>query len=80
MDCDDFVENTGIELPAGDYHTVAGFVFSEFGHLPAKGEVLEWEGIQFEVTGLDERRITEVTVRLSTRSSRQLAVNPAEAS
>ncbi len=66
MDVDDFEEQTGLELPEGDYHTVAGFVFSELGHLPSKGETLVWEGTQFEVTGLDERRITEITVRLST--------------
>ncbi len=79
MDCDDFVEQTGITLPEGDYHTVAGFVFSELGHLPSKGETLEWEGVRFEVTGIDERRITELTVRLSSRT-RRLAPGGAEAS
>jgi putative hemolysin len=79
MDCADFVEQTGITLPDGDYHTIAGFVFSQLGHLPTKGEFLDWEGVRFEVTRLDERRITELTVLLSTRT-RRLSPDPTEAS
>ena len=79
MDCEDFMEQTGLALPEGDYHTVAGFVFSQLGHLPSKGEHLSWEGVRFEVTGLDERRITELTVRLVPRT-RRLEPDPVEAS
>jgi CBS domain containing-hemolysin-like protein len=78
MDCDDFTQETGIELPTGDYHTVAGFVFSEFGHLPAVGEALEREGVEFLVTELDERRITELTVRLADKGSRRPEPSPAK--
>lgn len=79
-DCDDFQNQTGITLPEGDYHTVAGFVFSELGHLPAKGEVLSWEGLEFHVTGLDERRITDLTVRLRGQTASHLDIKPIEVS
>ncbi len=78
MDCEDFEEQTGIQLPEGDYHTVAGFVFSELGHLPSKGELLDWEGVRFEVTGLDERRITELTVRPAGATKKVLRASETE--
>jgi CBS domain containing-hemolysin-like protein len=46
--------------PEGDYHTVAGFVLAQLGHLPAVGETLDYEGWRFEVVDLDGRRIDKV--------------------
>jgi putative hemolysin len=44
----------------GDFHTVAGFVLSELGHLPEVGEQFEYEGWRFEVVDLDGRRIDKI--------------------
>jgi putative hemolysin len=44
----------------GHFHTVAGFVLSQFGHLPEVGETVEFEGWRFEVVDLDGRRIDKV--------------------
>jgi CBS domain containing-hemolysin-like protein len=46
--------------PEGDYHTVAGFVLTQLGHLPAVGETFDYEGWRFEVVDLDGRRIDKV--------------------
>jgi CBS domain containing-hemolysin-like protein len=44
----------------GGFHTVAGFVLHELGHLPEVGEQFEYEGWKFEVVDLDGRRIDKV--------------------
>lgn len=62
MDVDDFAARFDRELPEGEYTTVGGFVFHLLGRAPEKGDEVVWEGITFHVSGLDGRRITEVTV------------------
>ncbi len=62
MDVEDFVEETGIPLPAGSYHTVGGFVFHELGRLPKQGDTVHHEGRRFVVEEVDGRRISEIRV------------------
>lgn len=62
MDVEDFVEETGIELPEGDYHTVAGFVFHALGRLPRKGDQAIASDHRFVVSKMEGRRIAEVIV------------------
>ena len=45
-----------------DYHTLAGFVLWELGHLPKVGEHLDWKDLRFEVVDMDGRRIDRVLV------------------
>jgi len=63
MDVEDFVEETGIELPAGSYHTVGGFVFHELGRLPRAGDAIDHGGRRFVVAAVEGRRVSEVEVR-----------------
>ncbi len=67
LDIDDFVEETGITLPEGEYHTVGGFVFHELGRLPRSGDTIVHEEHLFEVAGMDGRRITRVRVSAATQ-------------
>jgi putative hemolysin len=46
----------------GEYHTVAGFVLDQLGHLPKVGESVVFRGHTFEVVDMDGRRIDEVLV------------------
>lgn len=46
----------------GDYHTLAGFVLWQLGHLPHTGERFEWNDLSFEVVDMDGRRIDRVLV------------------
>ena len=48
------------------YDTVGGFVFSRTGKIPPTGERLEFEGIGFEVTAAEERRIRRLRLHLRT--------------
>jgi putative hemolysin len=44
----------------GGFHTVAGFMLQQLGHLPKLGEHFDYEGRRFEVVDLDGRRIDKV--------------------
>lgn len=62
IDIEDFDARFGVALPDGDYTTLGGFVFHQLGAAPNKGDEVEWNSIRFHVSGVDGRRITEVTV------------------
>jgi putative hemolysin len=62
LNLDEFSEQTGLELPEGPYETVAGYVLSTLGQLPAVGDVVEVSGRRLTVTELDGRRISHLRV------------------
>jgi putative hemolysin len=59
---DQFNEEMGTELPAEDYHSVAGFVFGLLGRAPEAGDEVEHEGIRFLVDEVEGTRIQGLTV------------------
>ena len=55
---DEVLRRTGIEIPEGAaYETVAGFVMSELGRVPAVGEVVELPGWRITVIDMEARRV-----------------------
>lgn len=46
--------------PVEGYHTLAGWLLSQFDHLPHAGERLSFQGWQFEVVDMDGYRIDKV--------------------
>jgi magnesium and cobalt exporter, CNNM family len=46
--------------PEGGFHTIAGFIITQLGHLPEVGEHFDYEGWRFEIVDLDGRRIDKV--------------------
>ncbi|HSF47344.1 MAG TPA: TerC family protein [Burkholderiales bacterium] len=50
-------------LPGGDFNTVAGFVLSLFGRIPAVGERIDWRDWSFEVADMDGWRVEKVLAR-----------------
>jgi putative hemolysin len=61
MPVEELADITRIALaPKRDYHTLAGFILEELGHLPSLGERFEKEGWRFEIVDLDGRRIDKV--------------------
>jgi putative hemolysin len=61
MPADEMADRLSIVLPAErGYHTAAGFVLTQFGHLPAVGESFDSQGWRFEVVDLDGRRIDKI--------------------
>lgn len=59
---DELNDLAGIELPEGDWDTVGGLVFDEFGRIPARGEECEVAGYRFRVEQVHGRRITKVEI------------------
>jgi putative hemolysin len=51
------------QVPEGDFHTLAGFVVTQLGHIPRVAESLECLGLRFEVVHMDARRVDRVLVR-----------------
>jgi putative hemolysin len=62
VDIDDLAEETGLVLPAGEYHTVGGFISATRGELPEEGDEVAIDNARLVVRRMDERRIAEVTV------------------
>jgi putative hemolysin len=50
----------GLAVDDAEYTTLAGFVLSQLGHIPATGETFQWRNWRFEVVDLDGRRIDKV--------------------
>jgi len=55
----------GLSLQANrtGFHTIAGFVLAEFGHLPSTGDWITYDGWRFEVVDMDGRRIDQLLVQ-----------------
>ena len=53
-------ETLHLELPAGDYETLAGFLISELGDLPRAGEHLQYRNLKFTVRQAEARAVKEV--------------------
>ena len=55
-------ENLDLELPDGDYQTVAGFVLKHLGRIPAEGDVLQYKSLRLEVKEMRRFKIERIEV------------------
>lgn len=55
-------ELTGFEWPEGRYETLGGFLVARLGRFPREGEVVEYDGLTFEVVRMDGHRVDQVRV------------------
>jgi putative hemolysin len=61
MPADEMADRLSIALPPDrSYHTAAGFVLNQLGHLPEVGESFDSHSWRFEVVDLDGRRIDKI--------------------
>lgn len=62
---DELNDELEIELPDDEnYDTVGGFVFSEMGKIPSKGEELRYQNVLLTVLDSEERRINRLRVQV----------------
>ncbi|WP_028660243.1 hemolysin family protein [Nocardioides insulae] len=61
----DFAERTGLQLSAGDYETVAGYVIARIGRIPQVGDMVSADGAEVAVTAMEGNRVTRVAARLA---------------
>jgi len=55
-------EELGLELPGGDYETVAGFILSHLGRIPKQGEQLKYRNLKFVIAEMRGMKIEKVIV------------------
>jgi putative hemolysin len=61
MPVDEMADRLSIAVPQErGYHTAAGFMLNQLGHLPDVGESFDSQGWRFEVVDLDGRRIDKI--------------------
>jgi CBS domain containing-hemolysin-like protein len=65
MRIDEANDQLGLELPEGDYDTVAGFVLAALGHIPESGEELEHSGKRIIVSEMDGLKIEKLLIKRS---------------
>jgi len=56
LNCEDLVS------PTADYATLAGFLLSHYGQMPAVGDVVELNQLRFEIIEVSEYRIELVRI------------------
>jgi CBS domain containing-hemolysin-like protein len=62
-------EELGLEIPEGeDYETLAGFVLSELGRFPKRGESFTSNGVEYVVLDASDRRVLKVLIRAPRRA------------
>ena len=60
---DELEDMTGLRVPDGDYETLAGFILDHLQRIPAAGEVFRFQGWEFEIESVDQRRVDAVRLR-----------------
>jgi CBS domain containing-hemolysin-like protein len=59
---DRVAEELGLEIPEGEYVTVAGFVLDLAGEIPAAGTIYTYGDWTFRVQSVERRRISELVI------------------
>ena len=63
IDLDDLNERLEVELPADEYDTLGGFLYGLAGRIPHPGDRFRHLGMEFVISGVRGKRITQVLVR-----------------
>jgi putative hemolysin len=50
-----------VQLPTGDWNTVAGLLIGIVDRMPAVGDAVELDGVTFTVLSVEGRRITRIS-------------------
>ncbi len=58
-------EELQLDIPEGDYETLAGFLLTQFGHIPRRDEELEFKEVKFVITRATRRKIESVKIFFS---------------
>jgi len=53
-------EEMGLDMPEGDYETVAGFVLDLLGHIPKRGEQLKYKNFKMVITEMRGMKIEKI--------------------
>ena len=65
MSIEEANEELNLNLPEGDFETVAGFVLDVLGRIPSEGEQLEHRDLRIEILKMDNLKIESIKVTRS---------------
>ena len=65
MSIEEVNQEMEIELPDGEYETLAGFVLDILGHIPTEGEQFDFNDLKFEILEMQDLKIEEIRVTKS---------------
>ncbi len=65
-------EELGLEVPEGEYVTIAGFVLDLAGEIPTSGTTYTYDDWTFRVQSVEKRRISELVIEYHAPSEPQL--------
>ena len=63
MDINEANTEMDLNLPKGEYETIAGFVLSNLGKIPDIGEQFEYKNLLFKIDKMDHFRIESILIR-----------------
>jgi CBS domain containing-hemolysin-like protein len=63
MEIEKVNEKLKLEIPSGDYETLAGFLLENFEKIPKVGDLIEIDGWKYTVTKSSHKAIEEVDIR-----------------
>jgi CBS domain containing-hemolysin-like protein len=59
---DEIKDRLGIELPEGEYETIAGFLMRELGHIPRRRDTVTHDEWRLRVISMHRRRVVQVLI------------------
>ena len=59
----DINEELDLDIPEGDYQTLAGFILDGLGSIPEVGDVMEFENLRITIKAMERVKIEEVELR-----------------
>ncbi len=74
MHVDEANEKMGLEIPEGDYETVAGFILHLLGRIPRQGEQLKYKDLKIVITRMAGVKIDEILLTREKRKETSAAV------
>ncbi|MCM8761818.1 MAG: hemolysin family protein [Candidatus Omnitrophica bacterium] len=63
MEIEKVNEETGVDIPEGQFETIAGFVLDRFGKFPVKGESFVYNNYQFTVQESDRKKVRMIKIK-----------------
>jgi CBS domain containing-hemolysin-like protein len=59
---DEINDLVGVELDDEEFHTIGGFIFGLFGHLPKVGEQLRYHNLRFLILEIEGKKIEKIKI------------------
>jgi putative hemolysin len=62
MEIDRLADEYNIQLPEGDYQTVAGLILDRLAKIPHQGQIINIEGYRIQVLQVTDRKLLKVKI------------------